>query len=174
MGTKTTGKGGKADSPVGPGGKGRAVASTASSRPGETDTVAAVGVDSAYLSLIRRFPLRPIRDDGELDAASALLDELTERDDLVPAEADYLEVLGDLVEKYEEGHIEMPHVSDAEMLRCLMEERGVRQAEVVRESGISKTVLSLVLNGKRELTREHIEILSRYFGVNPAAFLGST
>ena len=66
----------------------------------------------------------------------------------------------------------MPHVSDATMLRSLMDEKGVRQADVVRGTGISKTVLSLVLNGKRDLTREHIRALSKYFGVNPASFLG--
>src|SRR5262249_16252880 len=131
------------------------------------------GLDVKYLALIRRFPLRPIRTDAELDAASALIDELTGRDDLSATEADYLDVLGDLVEKYEDEHVEMPHVSDAEMLRSLMDEREVSQADVVRGSGISKTVLSLVLNGKRDLTREHIEALSKYLGVNPAAFLGS-
>jgi HTH-type transcriptional regulator/antitoxin HigA len=52
-----------------------------------------------------------------------------------------------------------------------MDENGVSQADVVRGAGISKTVLSLVLNGKRDLTREHIEALSKYFSVSPAAFL---
>ena len=61
----------------------------------------------------------------------------------------------------------MPHVSDAEMLRSLMDENGVSQADVVRGAGISKTVLSLVLNGKRDLTREHIEALSKYFRREP-------
>jgi HTH-type transcriptional regulator/antitoxin HigA len=130
------------------------------------------GADPAYLALIRRLPLRPIRTEAELDAASAIIDELTGRDDLSSTESDYLDVLGDLVEKYEDEHVKLPHVSDAEMLRSLMEEMGVRQADVVRGTGISKTVLSLVLNGKRDLTREHIEALSMYFGVNPAAFLG--
>jgi HTH-type transcriptional regulator/antitoxin HigA len=129
------------------------------------------GIDTAYLALIRRFPLRPIRTEDELDAASAIIDELTDRDDLSPSEADFLDVLGDLVEKYEDEHVEMPPVSDAEMLRSLMDEKGVSQADVVRGAGISKTVLSLVLNGKRDLTREHIEAQSMYFGVSPAAFL---
>ena len=130
------------------------------------------GADPAYLALIRRFPLRPVRTDAELDMAAAIIDELTDRDDLSSTESDYLDVLGDLVEKYEDEHVEMPHVSDAEMLRSLMDEKGVSQADVVRGTGISKTVLSLVLHGKRDLTREHIEVLSTYFGVNPAAFLG--
>ncbi len=132
------------------------------------------GADPAYLTLIRRFPLRPIRTDAELEAAICVVDELTDRDDLSVTETDYLDVLGDLVEKYEAEHVEMPHVSDAVMLRSLIEEKGVRQADVVRSTGISKTVLSLILNGKRDLTREHIGALSKYFGVNPGAFLGPT
>jgi HTH-type transcriptional regulator / antitoxin HigA len=81
-------------------------------------------------------------------------------------------VLGDLVEKYEDQHLEMPHVSDAAMLRSLMDEKGVRQANVVRGTGISKAVLSLLLNGKRDLTREHIATLSKYFEVDLAALMG--
>jgi HTH-type transcriptional regulator/antitoxin HigA len=130
------------------------------------------GTDLDYLALIRRFPLRPLRTDAELDAASEMLDELTARDELSPAESDYLDVLGDLVEKYEDEHVEMPQVSDGAMIRSLMDEKGVRQADVARGTGISKTVLSLVLNDKRDLTREHITALSKYFGVNPSAFLG--
>jgi HTH-type transcriptional regulator/antitoxin HigA len=129
------------------------------------------GVDAAYLALIRRFPLRPIRTEAELDAAFAMIDELTDRDKLSAAEADYLDVLGNEVERYEDQHVEMPRVSGAEMLRSLMEEKGVSQADVVRGTGISTTVLSLVLSGKRELTREHIETLSRHFGISPVVFL---
>src|SRR5207249_286190 len=90
------------------------------------------GTDPTYLALIRRFPLRPIRTEAELDAASAIIDDLTDRDDLSPTESDYLDVLGDLAEKYEGEHVEMPRVSDAEMLRSLMNEKGVRQADVAR------------------------------------------
>ncbi len=141
-------------------------------KPRRTKTTASGEADPAYLTLIRRFPLRPIRTEAELDAAATIIDELTDRDDLSSTESDYLDVLGDLVEKYEDEHVEMPHVSDAETLRSLMDEKGIKQADVVRGTGISKTVLSLVLHGKRDLTREHIEVLSTYFGVNPAAFLG--
>jgi HTH-type transcriptional regulator / antitoxin HigA len=144
---------------------------TASLNPGEKNSATAVGGDPAYLNLIRRFPLRPIRTDAELDVASQLIDELTGRADLSSAEFDYLDVLGDLVEKYEDIHVKMPHVSDGAMLRSLMEEKGLRQADVVRGTGISKTVLSLLLNGKRDLTREHIATLSKYFEVDPAAFM---
>ncbi len=148
-----------------------APASKAGRKP-KVDAASLGGTDPAYLALIRRFPLRPIRSDTELDAASEVVDDLTDRDDLSPSESDYLDVLGDLVEKYEDEHVEMPHVSDATMLRSLMDEVGVKQVDVVRGTGISKTVLSLVLNGKRDLTREHIGVVSKYFGVNPSSFPG--
>jgi HTH-type transcriptional regulator/antitoxin HigA len=128
-------------------------------------------IDAGYLALIRRWPLRPIRSEVELDAAFAIIDELTDRDELSAAEADYLDVLGNEVERYEDQHVAMPQVSDAEMLRSLMEDKSVSQADVVRGAGISKTVLSLVLSGRRDLTREHIEILSKYFGIHPSVFL---
>ena len=81
-----------------------------------------------------------------------MIDELTDRDDLSEAESDYLEVLGDLVQKYEDEHVAMPLVSDSEMLHSMMEEAGSKQADVVRGTGISKTVISLVLSGKRRLS----------------------
>ena len=94
--TKTTGGAeskGKGHESPGPGNR------AAKSRS-KTQVAAPGGVDRAYLTLIRRFPLRPIRTDTELAAASEMIDELTVRDDLGSTEADYLDVLGDLVEKY--------------------------------------------------------------------------
>jgi HTH-type transcriptional regulator / antitoxin HigA len=180
MGTKATrqsgGKGhaakGRGKVPLADHVEGKMAPASKAGRKPKVGTTAPGGTDPTYLALIRRFPLRPIRSDAELDAASEVVDDLTNRDDLSPAESDYLDVLGDLVEKYEDEHVEMPHVSDAAMLRSLMDEMNVKQVDVVRGTGISKTVLSLVLNGKRDLTREHIGILSKYFGVNPSSFLG--
>ena len=129
-------------------------------------------LDPEYLALIHRFPLRPLRDDAELASASEVVDGLTARDRLSQGESDYLDVLGDLIEKYENEHLELPHVSDGEMLRSLMDEKGVKQADVIRGTGISKTVLSLILNDKRRLTRDQIKVLSGYFGVSPSSFLG--
>jgi HTH-type transcriptional regulator / antitoxin HigA len=139
----------------------------------KNSTAEVEATNPAYLALIARFPLRPIRTDAELDAASGVVDELTDRGDLSPAESDYLDVLGDLVEKYEDEHVVMPHVSDGAMLRTLIEEKGIRQADVARGTGISKTVLSLVIHGKRDLTRQQIAVLSKYFDVDAVVFLGS-
>ena len=70
------------------------------------DGVTAVGgTDPAYLNLIQRLPLRPIRTEAELDEAALVIDELTDRNDLSESESDHLDVLGDIVEKYENEYI---------------------------------------------------------------------
>ena len=127
-------------------------------------------VKDRYFELVRRFPLRPIRSDEELDGAVRMVDSLLDRRDLVPEEKDYLEVLGDLVEQYESDAHPMPPVSDAEMLRHLIEAKGVSQTEVSRATGIADSTISEVLKGKRSLNRSHIGKLARYFAVSPDVF----
>jgi HTH-type transcriptional regulator/antitoxin HigA len=124
-----------------------------------------------YLELVWRFPLRPLRSDGDLDAAIAVIDALLDRDDLDPGEEDYLDVLGDLVKKYETEAHPMPPVSDAEMLRYLIETRETTQAAVSEATGIAESTISEVLAGKRGLNRRHIESLARHFRVSPAVFM---
>ena len=65
----------------------------------------------------------------------------------------------------------VPDVSGADMLRFLIGQRGVTQRAVAEEAGIANSTISAVLQGRRELTRTHIEKLSAYFGVEPSVFL---
>ena len=133
-------------------------------------TNATLEAPAAYLQLVRTFPLRPIRSDDSLDRAIAVINSLLDRDDLSPAEADYLDVLSDLVERYETEEHPMEDVSDADMLQHLIEAKGVTQAEVARRAGIAVSTISEVLSGKRALSRTHIGKLARYFGVDPGVF----
>lgn len=63
--------------------------------------------DEDYLSLVRRCPLRPIRSASELDRAIATLNWLIDKGTAglrSPSEEDYMDVLGDLIEHYENLH----------------------------------------------------------------------
>jgi HTH-type transcriptional regulator / antitoxin HigA len=128
-------------------------------------------VRDRYLDLIRAFPLRPIRSDRELGAALAVIDRLLDQRRLLREERDYLDVLSALVEQYETQRHPMPRVSDAEMLRHLIEAKGVAQVQVARATGIAESTISAVLAGHRRLGRNHIEKLARYFHVGPEAFM---
>jgi HTH-type transcriptional regulator/antitoxin HigA len=133
--------------------------------------ISAVKPTHRYLDLIHQFPLRPIRSDAELDQAIKMIDSLLDRDDIAPDEEDYLDVLSDLVEKREDEHIDIPDVSGRDMLRHLIEARGVTQATVATETGLAASTVSEILKGKRGLSLKHIEALARYFRVHPGVFL---
>jgi HTH-type transcriptional regulator / antitoxin HigA len=124
-----------------------------------------------YLELVRKVPLRPIGSEAELDRAIAMIDTLLDQDKRDGDEEDYLDVLSDLVEKYEDEHDPMPPVSGAEMLRFLIESQATRQTEVASETGIAESTISEILAGKREMNRKHIEALARHFHVNPTVFM---
>jgi HTH-type transcriptional regulator/antitoxin HigA len=120
--------------------------------------------------LIQLFPLRPIRSAKELDSAVEMIDSLLDAGTLDAGSQDYLEVLSDLVEKFEDEHEPMPAVTDAEMLRHLLDAKGTTQAKAAKEAGIAESTISEVLAGNRRLTRTHISKLASYFGVAPTVF----
>jgi len=127
-------------------------------------------VPDRYFELVLQFPLRPIRSDEELGHAVQVVDALVGKPCLSQEEEDYLDVLSDLVERYESEAHPMPPVSDAELLRHLIEAKGVSQTEVSRATGIADSTISEVLAGKRSLNRAHIGKLARYFKVSPNVF----
>jgi NADPH-dependent glutamate synthase beta subunit-like oxidoreductase len=66
---------------------------------------------------------------------------------------------------YRRSREEMP-ASDAEMLRHLMEAKGVTQAELHRDTGVAKSSISEVLAGRKPFSRQMIRKLADYFKVD--------
>ena len=81
----------------------------------------------------------------------------------------YLSAIVPFVEEYEKRSFRLKRTSPEDMLRFLMEQNHLSQYDLARELG-GQPVVSDVLRGERKLTREHIERLSRRFGLSPAAF----
>jgi HTH-type transcriptional regulator / antitoxin HigA len=128
-------------------------------------------VSSKYLDLIRLFPLRPIRSEGELDRAEAMLHQLLDAPSLSAPEQDYLEILGNLIEEYESKAHQIESVPPNQMLAMCIESKGVTQTEVSRATGIPVSTISELIAQKREFNRAHIEKLCAYFGLDPKAFI---
>lgn len=116
-------------------------------------------------------PILTIRNEREYERALGMLNSLL--DDIGANEKHplygLLDTLGALVHAYEETHHPIPESSGAEMLSFLMEEHGLTKSDLP-EIG-SQTVVSQVLNGKRELRARQISALAKRFGVSPAVFL---
>lgn len=79
------------------------------------------------------------------------------------------EMLDPDVMKFEADSHEGP--ADVAMLRLLIQQHNLR-LEDLHEIG-SKSYVSKILNGERNLTKEHIEKLSKRFGISPAMFFES-
>ena len=128
-------------------------------------------ISEGYFVLIRELPLRPITSDVELDRAIAMIDRLLARDLLARDEQDYLDVLSDLVEKYEDQRYPIERVSGLDALRHLVEASGKTRATVAAEAGLPESTLSEVLSGRRRLNTRHIGILARYFRIDAGVFI---
>ncbi|MBE9242945.1 helix-turn-helix domain-containing protein [Synechocystis salina] len=128
-----------------------------------------MSVSESYRQLLAQFPARPINTEEELDATQAVIDQLLDKPELTPDEADYLDLLGTLVYDYEQQQDLMPDIYGVELLKVLIEERGLKQKELVP---IFKTesIVSDILRGNRQLTTRHIQELSAYFHLSPAVF----
>lgn len=126
-----------------------------------------------YMELVGRFSLRPIRSEEDHALALEVVDALLMQPETTAEEADYLAVLSRLVGDYEDTYHPLPALSDADMLRHLIDSRGLTQARVASDVGIPESTVSEVLSGRRRLNRGHIEALARYFKVSPAVFLGA-
>src|SRR5438128_8636783 len=96
-----------------------------------------VGRDS-YLELVMAFPLASIKSDEQLQEAQKVMDQLLARGELNDGEEMYLDALSDLVCRLllEKKNIEP--ASDADMLRHLMEAKGVTQAQLSRDTTVPK------------------------------------
>jgi HTH-type transcriptional regulator / antitoxin HigA len=131
-------------------------------------------VTDKYRALIDRFPLVPIKNDGHLDAAHEVAQSLMLKEETMATdEAEYLEVLLDEIAKYEKKHhvLNLAHLQPHELLQSFMKDHNLKQVAMQDVLGVSSGVMSELVAGKRELTKEHCVKLGEYFKVTPALFL---
>lgn len=80
-------------------------------------------------------------------------------------------LLAILIAKYEDEAFPMPTVRPVEMLRHLMEARGLPKHQLAEEIGISPSHLSNIVSGERQITVEHARSFARVFSVSPLLFI---
>ena len=115
--------------------------------------------------------LRPIRSDQEYDRAVTLMNCLldTVGDKPKHALAGLLDLVSELVQEYDADHFAIRASEPREVLRYLIEVRGLKQddlAEIVPQGN-----LSAILAGKRKISATLAGKLGKYFKVSPAAFV---
>ncbi|SPE33498.1 Transcriptional regulator, XRE family [Acidobacteriia bacterium SbA2] len=129
-----------------------------------------LAVNNNYGDLLRRLSPKVIRTEKENDAYTEVLYDLDQRSqDLTPAERELAELLTLLIEDFEERHYRLPRAKPLDVLHFLMDQHGLKQKDLVDVFGTA-SVVSEILNGKRELNKGQIERLSERFRVSPELF----
>ncbi len=126
-----------------------------------------------YQELVKHFPLFELKSEKDMDAAVAAISRLYELPSLDADEKTYLEALSVFIERYQNRvH---PHnfekMTPLQALKSLLEDNGLIQVDLARILRISSGRASDIYLGKRDLSKEHIVLLSERFKVSANLFL---
>lgn len=89
---------------------------------------------------------------------------------LSPEEEKLLELVSDLIEKYEDEHYPVPSSEPVDVLRFLMDDRGLKQSDLLPIFG-SSGIASEVVNGKRSISKAQAKKLAVFFNVSVELFI---
>ncbi len=124
-----------------------------------------------YGKLLAKTLPKVIETDEEFDRMAALLEELTIPERELTREEDALaSLLEKLVIAYDDEHYPLPDVPPHRMVRFLMEQRGLKQADLVPVLG-SRAQVSDLVNGKRGISKAQVKKLAEYFKVSAELFI---
>ena len=127
--------------------------------------------DSKYGKLLARSLPHVIKSDEENDRMLAELEQLDTLGRPLTNEEEYLsELITLLVCQYEDSKYPLGHAEPLEALTILLEDRGLRQRDLIAIFG-SSSVASDVLNGKRSISKAHARKLSEFFRVPVGLFI---
>ncbi len=107
--------------------------------------------------------IKPIRTEDDYQQALARLELIFDAEFGSP-EGDELEILGMLIEKYENEHYPIPLPDPIEAIKFRMEQMGYSQSDLAKVVGL-KSRASEILNKKRKLTLEMIRQINEHFKI---------
>jgi HTH-type transcriptional regulator / antitoxin HigA len=112
-----------------------------------------------------------LRTEEQYNKAVKRLDQLIDKVSEKPNDTldSLIDILGTLIEDYENKYVPEPVGDPISSLKHFMEEHNLKQSDL-SEIG-SQGVVSEILNGKRQLNIAQIKALSKRFNVSPAVFV---
>lgn len=122
-----------------------------------------------YRRLLAKALPHVIRTDEENERCIAKLETLSNGGNLSSEEKELADLLTVLIEKYEERYEIQRAATPAERVRHFMDAQDLKAADMLDIFG-TKSIVSEILSGKRELSKTHIRGLSKRFNVSPEIF----
>jgi len=113
---------------------------------------------------------RLIHNDRELAAYTESLFELSALENPSRAEAEAIELLTLLVDRYEQAHYSVPTADAVSVVRFLIEQQGLTHRDLIPQFG-SESAVSMFLAGQRKLTLDQVRKLSARFKLPSDVFI---
>ncbi|MHB0992253.1 MAG: helix-turn-helix domain-containing protein [Burkholderiales bacterium] len=128
-------------------------------------------IQSSWAAFESMVHLRPIHDEASYDQMVTLMNSLLDEvgDDEDHALSGLLELVGDVVSKYERERYAIEPAAPKDSLRFLIEARGLNQESL--SAVVPQSNLSAILAGKRKISATLAGKLGKFFGVSPALFV---
>ena len=127
--------------------------------------------DKKYARVLAKVLPRVIRTGAEHERTLAEIEKLMDKGEHRAVEEDAaLELMVRLVKDYEEDHHPLPDPSPREMLVYLMEQRNLKQADLLPIFK-SRGYVSDIVNAKRAISRAHAKQLAEFFKVSADVFI---
>jgi HTH-type transcriptional regulator/antitoxin HigA len=98
------------------------------------------------------------------------LEDLLESNENSKDSRDEIELLTLLIEKWDTEHSTLSEVNPIVLLHSLMNDLHLKAKDLVTILGVSKGLVSDILNYKKELSKEIVRMLVAYFKVSQEAF----
>jgi HTH-type transcriptional regulator/antitoxin HigA len=130
-----------------------------------------LAIQSSWQAFDEMAHLRPITNEKGYYRMVALMNSLLEA---VGDNEDHpldslLNLVGDLVSKYEQEHHAIEAAAPNDALRFLMQARGLKQEDL--STVVPQSNLSAILAGKRKISATLAGKLGKFFGISPAVFV---
>ena len=122
-----------------------------------------------YRKLVAKAAPALVETEAENERLLAIIEPMMSRE-LSPEEEKLFDLLVKLVADFEQQHYPMDESSPNEMLKFLMEQRDLRQRDIVHLFG-SSGIASEVINGKRAISKTQAKALAEFFHVSPELFI---
>lgn len=123
--------------------------------------------ETKYGSLLAQTLPRKIETEAENERILKIIENLMRKgeDNVSPEEETLLVLLSELVEDFEEKAYPMPNVPANEILQYILEERGLKQKDLIPLFG-SEGVVSEIVSGKRAITLKTAKKLADFLQIS--------
>jgi HTH-type transcriptional regulator/antitoxin HigA len=125
----------------------------------------------SYGDVLKQYEPQTIRSEREYNRMLAAADQLMQLRKRTAAEERVLDLIVALLQHYEDDRYPIPEAPPHRVLAHLIEAKNISQAELARETGVSRQLITEVLAGRRAISSSNVRKFADFFRVEPQVFL---